>query len=187
MPRSVRIYTKKGDRGQTSLGSRKRVHKGDLRVETYGTVDELNSAVGMAAALGVNRAIQPDLKQIQDDLLDLGADLAFPLEDTSGVSIPRIGQAEIVRLEGWIDRMQSELPPLKNFILPGGTPSAAALHLARTICRRAERSVSRLSSAEPVGESVIPYLNRLSDCLFVMARYENFLNNQPDLVWKAGN
>jgi cob(I)alamin adenosyltransferase len=168
----------------TSLGNRKRVAKDDLRVETYGTVDELNSAVGLAVALGVHESLKHPLDRIQNNLLDLGADLAFPLEDPVRGIIPRIDSSHVAQIEAWIDGMQSGLPPLKNFILPGGTPGAASLQVARTVCRRAERLAARLSKNETISEFILPYLNRLSDCLFVMARSDNFLNDLEDPIWK---
>jgi cob(I)alamin adenosyltransferase len=183
MPRLTKIYTRKGDRGKTSLGTRERVPKDSLRVETYGTVDELNSMIGLAISLGVSDPIRETLIQIQDRLLDLGADLAFPVENSGGRSVPRIQENHIKFLEEIIDSMNDELGPLENFVLPGGTTGAGALHVARTICRRAERLTTTLGREETISEFALPYLNRLSDTLFVMARYDNHLSGISDTLW----
>jgi cob(I)alamin adenosyltransferase len=183
MPRLTKIYTRKGDDGTTSLGDRRRVAKNSLRVEAYGTVDELNSAIGLALALGVDDRLRSVLRSIQDELFDLGADLSFPQGDSRSGLLPKIVPEQVSRLESVIDLLNKELGPLENFILPGGTPSAAALHLARTICRRAERLAVGLSQVEAIGETALPYLNRLSDALFVMARYENYVTGTKETLW----
>ena len=183
MPRLTKIYTRQGDKGETSLGTRARVPKDSLRVEAYGTVDELNSTIGLAISLGVSDQLKGDLEELQNQLFDLGADLAYPAEDSAGKLIPRITDAHVSAMEEQIDRMNDELGPLENFILPGGRPSAAALHLARTICRRGERITATLAREESIGPAILPYLNRLSDSLFVMARYDNYLHGVKDPLW----
>jgi cob(I)alamin adenosyltransferase len=168
----VKIYTKTGDDGTTSLFSGGRVPKHHLRVESYGTVDELNSMLGLARAQQPSQATVDDLGKIQHQLFNLGADLATPL-DAPTRHIVRMDAETVAWLEQSIDRMTAELPTLTYFILPGGSVPAATIHVGRTICRRAERLVTQLQEAEPVGEQVLPYLNRLSDYLFTLARWEN--------------
>ncbi len=176
----MKIYTKTGDDGTTALFSGGRVSKTHLRVDSYGTVDELNSV------LGVVRAHQPHsddwLRHIQEQLFHLGADLATPLDARSDWVV-RMDASKITWLEERIDEMTAALPPLTNFVLPGGTPAAAHLHVARTICRRAERLVVALAEHEPVGDFVIVYLNRLSDCLFTLARWENMQAGMSEEKW----
>jgi cob(I)alamin adenosyltransferase len=179
----VKIYTKTGDTGETSLFDNTRVMKSDPRVDAYGEVDELNACLGSALASGVGGDIGEALQQIQKDLFALGARLADPSARIADrVTKAVITDADIQRLEQLIDRFESELPALKRFILPGGSPGGAALHLARTICRRAERRAVALGAGrdEPV---VIVYLNRLSDLLFVMARAVNHRSNVPEAEW----
>ena len=182
----MKIYTKTGDSGETGLWGGLRVSKDSLRVHAYGTVDECNAAIGVArAALGAAQQIaelDAALAHIQDQLFVVGADLATP---GAAASIPRVGPGEIAFLEQTIDALEGELEPLRQFILPGGTLVAAQLHLARTICRRAERCVVSLAQAEPVGEHVGVYLNRLSDCLFVLARAANARAGMPDVPWRS--
>ena len=175
----MKIYTKQGDEGETGLVGGSRIDKDDVRIEAYGTVDELCAAIGVVRSSQLCAPIEPILAEIQRDLFSLGAELASP-ESAAG---PRIEQKHVTRLEESIDRWDSQLPPLKNFILPGGTPSAGFLHLARVICRRAERRVVSLSRTAEVSPEVIPYLNRLSDLLFVLARIENQQAEVPDLIW----
>ncbi len=178
----MKIYTKTGDDGTTGLFAGGRVYKTHPRVNAYGTVDELNSAVGTARAAA---AKQDDwLRQVQNDLFHLGADLATPL-DADADWIVRTPESSIGWLEARIDEMTAELPPLKHFILPGGCPAAAQLHLARAVCRRAERLVVNLAQQEPVTENAVVYLNRLSDFLFTLARYENWLANVPEEQWQV--
>lgn len=183
LPRITRVYTRKGDDGTTSLGGGQRVPKDSLRVETYGTVDELNSQVGLALALGLEPAIAGEARRIQNELFHLGADLCIPEEDKQRLAGPRIGQHHVDRLEALLDRLTADLGPLEEFILPGGSPGAAALHVARAVCRRAERLAVALARAEPVGPFVVKYLNRLSDALFVLARMENRLRGVKDPLW----
>jgi cob(I)alamin adenosyltransferase len=184
----TRIYTKGGDRGQTSLGDGTRVNKQALRVATYGTVDEANAAIGIARLhtghVG-GTAEHAMLGRIQNDLFDVGADLCRPGEDFTDSSRLRVTESQVERIEREIDAMNTELRALQSFILPGGTPAAAHLHLARTIVRRAERLVCELSEAEPVNPAALRYLNRLSDHLFVLARR---LNNggAGDVLWVPG-
>ncbi|QPC83912.1 cob(I)yrinic acid a,c-diamide adenosyltransferase [Phototrophicus methaneseepsis] len=168
----MKIYTRTGDDGTTSLFSGGRVRKDDLRVEAYGTVDELNSVLGMVRAAGPTPQLEDWLTEVQSQLFHLGADLATPLNAKSEWVV-RMDAQKVAWLEANIDTMTAELEPLKHFILPGGTSAAAALHLARTVCRRAERLVVALSEQEALSEQVQPYLNRLSDWLFTAARYEN--------------
>lgn len=185
MPRLTKIYTKGGDKGLTSLGSGTRVPKDSLRVQAYGTVDELNSAVGVAVASGLCEKLAAVLPTIQNELFHLGSDLCFTEEDKQKFNIPQIEERHVVALETLIDEMTAIVGPLENFILPGGSMGAAHLHVARTVCRRAERDVITLSGEEAVGEFVIAYLNRLSDALFVMARYENKMQEVAEPLWDA--
>lgn len=185
MPRLTKIYTRKGDEGMTSLGSRQRIPKESLRVSSYGTVDELNSLVGVAVAHGLSERLAKLLPGIQNELFHLGSDLCFTEEDKEQWQIPQIEERHVTRLEEMIDEMTAIVGPLENFILPGGSPGAAHLHVARTVCRRAEREVVALSRQEKVGRYVIPYLNRLSDALFVMARYENHQRGIPEPTWNS--
>jgi cob(I)alamin adenosyltransferase len=185
MPRITKVYTRTGDDGTTGLGGGQRVPKDSPRIEAYGTVDELNSQIGVVQALGVNSGIAEPLRGIQNDLFHLGSDLCILEEDKQRLSVPRIEERHVVALERLMDSLSEELSPLENFILPGGTPSAAALHVARTVCRRAERLVLALSRREPVGEWTVTYLNRLSDALFVMARHENKRRGVGDVLWNS--
>lgn len=178
----MKIYTKTGDNGETSLFGGKRVRKNNVRIEAYGTVDELNCVMGIARSFNVDKEIEKIVSDIQNQLFALGGDLATPMENNK-VKIERIGESDIVRLEQMIDVLSDKLPPLRRFILPGGNKVAAQIHLARTVCRRAERKVYTLSESELVGEFVLKYLNRLSDFLFVLARYVNYSTNSPEIEW----
>jgi cob(I)alamin adenosyltransferase len=180
----VKIYTKRGDKGETSLGGGQRVRKDTLRVQVYGTVDELNSQIGVALATGLCDKLMLALSVIQNELFDLGSDLCFIEEDKTKYSMPQIELAHVTRLETLIDEMSAELEPLKNFILPGGSQGSAQLHVARTVCRRAEREATTLVSQEAIGEQVLTYLNRLSDTLFVMARYQNLQQGVAEPQWR---
>ncbi len=186
MPRLTKIYTKKGDAGETSLGGGQRVPKDHLRVAAYGSVDELNSQIGLALAYGLCEKLSQVLPEIQNELFDLGSDLAFREEDKALYPIPQIEARHVERLEKLIDEMTAVVGPLENFILPGGSPGAAHLHVARTVCRRAERDVAALAKEEPIGTYALAYLNRLSDALFVMARYENYMRGAPEPLWHPG-
>ncbi len=181
--RLTKIYTRTGDDGTTGLGGGQRVEKDCERIETYGTVDELNSVIGVAAASGIDTQLVSMCQQIQNDLFDVGSDLCILEEDKQKFKLKPIDVAKIKRLEDWIDALQESLGPLENFILPGGTLGSAQLHVARCVCRRAERCAIRLRRDETVGTNVIEYLNRLSDLLFVMARFENFCKQKPDVLW----
>ena len=187
-----RIYTKAGDTGMTALGTGERRRKDDLRIETYGTVDEANSAIGLARlSTGADpalTALDAMLARIQNDLFDLGGDLCTP---DKGEPLPyeplRILDAQVDRLEGDIDALNADLAPLRSFVLPAGSPAAAALHVARTVVRRAERLLVALQATpdEPVGAPVLKYLNRLSDFLFVAARHANH-HGPGDVLWVPG-
>ena len=185
MPRITRVYTRTGDDGTTGLGGGQRVSKDSLRIEAYGTVDELNSAVGVALASGLNEAVAGPLRTIQNELFHLGSDLCILEEDKAKMPVPRIEERHVLALETLMDRLSEELPPLENFILPGGAAGAAHLHVARTVCRRAERLLVALSREEGVGAWTVRYLNRLSDALFVMARHENKRRGVPDVLWNS--
>ena len=189
MVRLTRIYTRGGDKGQTSLGDGSRVAKQSLRVEAYGTVDEANAAIGLAR-LYVDGEADAMLARIQNELFDLGADLCTPEEGkraagTRKAGALRIVAAQVARLEREIDAMNAALRPLDSFILPGGTAAAAHLHLARTVTRRAERLVCALAAAEKINPEAVKYLNRLSDHLFVLGRRVND-NGAKDVLWQPG-
>jgi cob(I)alamin adenosyltransferase len=179
----MRIYTKQGDGGKTSLFDGTRVEKCDLRLETYGTLDELNSHLGLALAYCQNAALTEMLKKIQHELFDAGSDLATPLDSPNGTKIRRIEAADYHRLEKWIDEITEKLPPLKNFVLPGGTQLSAQLHVCRTVCRRAERNLVALQQRTDVGPFILIYLNRLSDFLFTCARWANVLSEVNEVFW----
>ncbi|MEE1658355.1 cob(I)yrinic acid a,c-diamide adenosyltransferase [Microvirga sp. CF3062] len=183
-----RIYTRTGDNGSTALAAGGRRPKHDLRIEAYGTVDETNACIGLVRLHTTGHEIDPMLGRIQNDLFDLGADLATVETDKPLPYEPlRITQAQVDRLEQEIDRLNGELSVLRSFVLPGGTPAAAALHLARTICRRAERHVVELMEKpdEKVSSEAVKYLNRLSDFLFVASRYVND-KGALDVLWVPG-
>ena len=186
MPRLTRIYTKTGDEGLTGLGGGRRVPKDSPRVSAYGTVDELNSAIGVALALGLSDRLVDELGRIQNELFDLGSDLCWPSDDERRARIPTVQPHNVERLETLIDELNETVGPLSNFLLPGGSPGSAQLHVARTICRRAERATITLSREEAIGDLVLPYLNRLSDALFVMARYENHTRGVDEPLWQPG-
>ena len=185
MPRITKVYTRTGDDGTTALGSGGRIGKDSPRIEAYGTVDELNSVIGAALAAGLNETIAPALASIQNDLFHLGSDLCVPEEEKERRPVPRIEVRHVAALETLMDRLSEELSPLENFVLPGGAVGAAHLHVARTVCRRAERIVVALSRRERVGPHTVQYLNRLSDALFVMARHENNRRGVPDVLWNS--
>jgi cob(I)alamin adenosyltransferase len=184
MVRLTKIYTRGGDKGETSLGDGTRVPKQSLRVEAYGTVDEANAAVGLARlhTTGDDDAM---LGRVQNELFDLGADLCTPEEGRKAPGALRMAASQVKRLEAEIDRMNAELQPLTSFILPGGSTAAAYLHLARTIARRAERLVSALAAEEKINPEALKYLNRLSDHLFVLSRRLNG-NGAGDVLWQPG-
>ena len=183
MPRLTTLYTGKGDLGNTRLSSGEEVPKDDLRVSAYGTVDELNSTIGVALAGELDVVLQTALFRIQNELFHLGSDLSFRGEEQR--AIPQIEERHITALESLIDELTAVVGPLQNFILPGGSSGAAQLHVARTVCRRAERKVTSLARVESVGIFVLPYLNRLSDLLFVMARFENKQKGTAEPLWDS--
>lgn len=178
----MKIYTKKGDSGETSLFGGTRVPKSSLRIEAYGTVDELNSMIGLASSYSLSPKGTVWVRKVQEFLFVLGADLATP--PSSDTRIERIGEEEIKHLEEAIDEMEEELEPLKNFILPGGAHAGATLHVARTVCRRAERAAVACGEQENISDYTVKFLNRLSDFLFVLARYENKYDATPEETWK---
>jgi len=184
-----KIYTRTGDSGTTALGSGRRVSKYDLRVECYGTIDETNAAIGLARLHTHNsdQALDAMLARIQNDLFDLGAELCHPDDSNDARGRLSVTDTQVARLENEIDTLNRELEPLRSFVLPGGTPAACLLHLARTISRRAERLMVALAArpSEPVGGSALRYINRLSDFLFVAARYANDKGN-ADVLWVRG-
>jgi cob(I)alamin adenosyltransferase len=184
----VKIYTKRGDAGQTDLFGGDRVGKDALRVAAYGEVDELNATLGVALATGCDAALAESLQTIQSALFDLGASLATPdPAHRAKAAVAGVGDDDVEALEALIDRLEEDLEPLKSFILPGGSVVAAQFHVSRTVCRRAERAVVRLirNGAESVDEGALRYLNRLSDLLFVMARHENARLGFADVAWSA--
>ncbi len=182
--RSVKIYTRRGDRGETDLLGGGRVAKDCARVEAYGEVDELNACLGECAALTAHDDLRESSRSIQSQLFDLGGYLASPdAERQQKGGIPQPEDSDVEALESQIDALESELEPLKRFILPGGTPAAAAFHRSRTVCRRAERRSVALDREEPLVPAALRYLNRLSDLLFVMARVENRRAGVADVEW----
>jgi cob(I)alamin adenosyltransferase len=180
-----RIYTKTGDAGQTGLGDGSRVVKDHARVAAYGEVDELNAVLGLLIANVPDYAELALVRSIQNELFDLGADLCVPLPESGSDTALRVSAGQVERLEKAIDRLNEPLKPLQSFVLPGGSMIAAWLHLSRTVCRRAERSVVTLMRGEPVNSQALIYLNRLSDLLFVMARAANN-SGSADVLWVPG-
>jgi cob(I)alamin adenosyltransferase len=181
----MKIYTRGGDSGDTALFGGVRVGKDHPRVAAYGTVDELNSVLGWALTQVSAGAGGELLGRIQHDLFALGSDLATPApaEGRRRPDTPPLPGERIAEMEWWMDEADSDLPPLRRFVLPGGTPGAAALHVARSVCRRAERAVVTLAASESIDSVVLAYLNRLSDLLFVFARLENARTAQGDVLW----
>ncbi len=178
--RLTKIYTRSGDAGLTGLANGERVPKSDARIEAFGTVDETNSAIGLVLSdTGLPTAVADSLSRIQDELFDVGAELALP-------GYTKIGPEYVLRLESELDDLNSALPPLKEFILPGGGPAAAACHLARAICRRAERRAWTFSEAADVNPELLKYLNRLSDLLFVIARVLARQDGSTEVLWRSG-
>jgi cob(I)alamin adenosyltransferase len=179
----VKIYTKTGDAGDTGLFGGPRVRKSDPRVEAYGEVDELNASIGAVRALVEDPEIERELARVQDELFRVGAELATPADAKAHAAVPAIDPAWTSRLEATMDGWDAELPPLRHFILPGGTRTGAALHLSRCVCRRAERRAVALATEAPVIPAVLAYLNRLSDFLFVAARIANFRAHKEETLW----
>jgi cob(I)alamin adenosyltransferase len=174
--RLSKIYTRTGDDGTTGLGDGTRIAKDSARVEAYGTVDELNSVLGWLRTHDLPESMQQALREIQHELFDLGGELCVPDRTV-------LAEAQVTRLENLLDHLNRDLSPLKEFILPGGSPAAAVCHVARTVCRRAERGVISLARTDKVNPVSIQYLNRLSDLFFVMARALNALAGQADILW----
>ncbi|MEE8586608.1 MAG: cob(I)yrinic acid a,c-diamide adenosyltransferase [Acidobacteriota bacterium] len=179
----MKIYTRSGDQGKTALFSGERVEKDHLRVEAYGTLDELNSVLGLAASFCRSRRVQQHLQLLQNKLFNAGADMAT--SPGSRRSIERVGTQDWEGLEQAIDEMEEDLPRLKNFILPGGSPGASCLHLARSVCRRAERLLVQLMKHEEMNPELLIFLNRLSDFLFVLARSENIEGGGEEVLWRG--
>lgn len=179
----MRIYTRTGDRGQTSLLGGERVDKDVLRVQAYGTLDELNSTLGVAQSFCRNPKVKQIIASLQNELLSAGSDLAARTE--SARVVKRMQRHHWESQEKLIDELEKELPPLKNFILPGGSCGAALIHFSRSVCRRAERLAVRLGKEEEVNSELLTYLNRLSDLLFVLARYENVATGGEEIIWKG--
>ncbi|HEX2302060.1 MAG TPA: cob(I)yrinic acid a,c-diamide adenosyltransferase [Gaiella sp.] len=181
--RLTRIYTRGGDTGETSLGDGSRVPKVDARIEAFGTVDEVNAALGVVLAGEVPPEIRPVLERVQNELFDVGADLSVPAQVEGRL---RVEQSMVDRLEEDCDRVNAELPELRSFVLPGGSKAASGLHVARTVCRRAERETLRAAREHELGPLVAVYLNRLSDLLFILARSANALDGHDEPLWKPG-
>jgi len=177
----MKIYTKQGDDGSTALFGGERVIKCDQRLRAYGTVDELNAALGMARSKGLSPRHDRILAVLQNRMFDLGAELATPDAANRGTNF--LEESDVTEIETWIDSLEENLSELKSFILPGGTPAAAELHLARCICRRAEREVIALNQAASLRETILHYINRVGDLLFVLARAVNHENGVSDVVW----
>lgn len=180
----MKIYTRTGDSGETGLYGGDRIAKDAPRIEAYGTIDELNAALGAARAAQADGELDLVLARVQEELFVLGAELAVPPGGKASASVGTIGASETAALESEIDRWEAELEPLKSFILPGGTAAAAALHVARGVCRRAERRVLALGRSEVVPPAAVVYLNRLSDHLFVAARLANLRQEHADVPWR---
>lgn len=185
MPRLTRIYTRTGDDGSTGLGDGSRTSKTSHRIEAYGLVDQLNSQIGVVLACGTAEALAVPLRRIQNELFHLGSDLCIPEAAKKAMPVPGIEERHVIALEKLMDELSEHLPPLENFILPGGSLAAAQIHVARTVCRNAEREAVRLAQEEAIGPFVVRYLNRLSDALFVMARYQNKLAGVADPLWDS--
>ena len=191
--RITRVYTRTGDKGDTALVGGRRVPKDALRIEAYGTIDELNSIIGLARVFNAERLLKGKaprwldgvFRQIQNELFDLGSELATPA-DAAYEGMHRVGAAQVKALEALMDQCQKDLAPLKSFVLPGGGRVGGFLHQARTVCRRAEVEIFRLSRAEAVNPFVLRYLNRLSDLLFVLARWIAKKDGEPEYLWERG-
>ena len=181
----MKIYTKTGDDGTTGLFGGKRVAKYSLRIDAYGTVDELNAVIGIALTHEMDSLIHEHLSLLSSLLFTVGSDLATPQNASVKSTVPSVSEEHVGQLEHWIDSYESHLPTLKNFILPGGSPAGAHLHLARTVCRRAERAIVALKHEEEINPTVLRFINRLSDYLFVAARYANAKEGFADIEWKA--
>ena len=181
----TKIYTKTGDQGTTQLLSVGRVPKNHMRLQVYGDIDELNSVVGLARAAGLSAPLDEWLLGIQNTLFVLSSEIAVPKPEEINMPIPQVAATDVTMLEGMIDQLDKSLEALKTFILPGGTIGASQLHVARTVCRRAERDMQSLHQAEPLSADALKYINRLSDLLFTMARYENSERGVSDTPWSS--
>jgi cob(I)alamin adenosyltransferase len=181
---ALKIYTKTGDAGETGLFGGQRCSKADLRIEAYGTVDELNAVLGVVRLHAGMEPLSEDIAKLSSLLFTLGSDLATPLHPAPAYAIPRVDESHVAWLEGCIDAYDEQLAPLKNFILPGGSHAAAHLHVARTVCRRAERLTVSLAAREDIGNYVVKFLNRCSDYLFTAARLANHVQGIEDVPWK---
>jgi cob(I)alamin adenosyltransferase len=181
----MKIYTKTGDSGMSSLWGGARISKSSLRIEAYGTVDELNSILGMVMAFQPHEELEKKIDHIQAELMTIGSDLATPINVDSKIKVVRLSEGSILDLEKHIDQMTQELPELKSFILPSGNKAGSTLHHARAVCRRAERACVRLAEQVNINEQVIMYLNRLSDWLFTAARYENNKAGVNEKKWQT--
>ena len=180
----MRIYTKTGDKGETGLFSGERVSKDSLRISVYGTIDELNSFIGYAIIEIKDQSVKDNLLKIQNYLFTIGSDLATPeTEKNAKLNIQRTPESYCKEIEKMIDHYDSQLDELKNFILPGGSKSAALFHICRTVCRRTEREVVTLKKSVTIGDNILIFLNRLSDLFFVLSRFENKVSNHPDTIW----
>lgn len=177
----MKIYTKTGDKGETGLFGGKRISKDSLRIAAYGEIDELNSVLGICRVINKIVEIDKVLHQLQREICDLAADLATPLDEK--LSVPRMKKSQVQQIEDWIDEISNKVEPLKNFILPGGSILASYLHFARAVCRRAERTIVALQKKEEISKNIAEYVNRLSDLMFVMARYMNRLDGVKDEKW----
>lgn len=182
----MKVYTRKGDAGQTQLLSVGRVPKGHPRLQAYGEIDELNSVVGLVLAVELHDPLSAWLLDIQNELFVLGSEIAVPNPEAINMPIPQVTAEDVTRLEQRIDELEEQLPRLTQFILPGGSDAGARLHLARTVCRRAERGLQTLADVEELRPESQSYLNRLSDLLFVMARYENSASGATEHPWVSG-
>jgi cob(I)alamin adenosyltransferase len=176
----ARIYTRTGDKGETGLFGGVRLHKDAIRIQAYGTIDELNAVLGLVRSELIDEELDSQLQEIQNDLFTLGADLATIRYDAK---ISRINMDQVSGLESVIDRFEKELPPLTSFILPGGSRAGALMHFARTVARRGEREIVTLARNEQVNDAILPYVNRLSDLLFVLARIANHRQKKPETQW----
>ena len=185
MPRITRVYTRSGDDGTTALATGERVGKDSIRVGAYGAVDELSSCLGVAVASGLDRELRQVAERVQNELFHLGAELATPPVEGQPPAGPRVEDRHVAALEAEMDEWMRGLAPLSNFVLPGGCPAAAHLHVARAVCRRAERELVALRRVGTVRPAAISYLNRLSDALFVMARVQNAAHSVPDVLWDS--
>jgi cob(I)alamin adenosyltransferase len=181
---AMKIYTRTGDDGTTGLLGASRVPKHDARVEAYGSVDELNAVLGVARSIDANRRVDAELARIQETLFQVGAELATT-DAKLLATLARVSDDDVAAIEGIIDRLEADLPPLTRFVLPGGAPLAAQLHFARTVCRRAERRVTSLAEREAVEPRLVRWLNRLADLLFVMARWVNLREGRDETTWSG--